>query len=91
MKIKSWSVFLEEDHYPTSSYKLQGFVYGHPKISDGMFMYSEDTVSIIDKGTHKVVKTQDGLVYELYKEEVNPKYETQFPNSYEKLRVFGKE
>lgn len=91
IRIKNWSVFLEEAKYPateTHSYKIQGRVYGDSRLYDGAFTYSSEIVKITDKGTHKEVITDDGSVYELRKEDVDPEYEKQFPNCYDRLRCF---
>lgn len=93
IRIKNWSVFLEgEDNKYLApelhSYRLQGRVYGHPKFNDGDPVYTSEIVKITDKGTHKEVMTKSGSVYELYKEDVNPECEKQFPNYYNRLNCF---
>lgn len=90
IRLKNWSIFLEDNKYlapELRSYRLQGNVYGHPKFNDGDPIYTSKIVKITDKGTHKEVITQSDSVYELYKEDVDPNCEKQFPDYYERLHL----
>lgn len=89
--LKNWSVFSNNNDGfkppELSSFRLQGNVYGHPRFDDGDPVNTSRIVEITDKGTHKEVVTYSGSVYMLYKENVDPKCEEQFPNYYERLSL----
>lgn len=50
-------------------------------------MHTSRIVGIEDKGTHKEATTASGSIYELYKEDVDPAAERQFPGYYERLKM----
>ncbi len=89
IRLKKWSVFSDGIWYtaPELCSNQFGKVYGHPKSNDSGFIDSSRIVKITDKGTHKEVETWDGSVFELYKEDVDPEYEKQFLNCYERLKL----
>lgn len=90
MRLKNWSVFSDGGKYLAPElhvYRLSGNVYGHSRFKDGDPVYTSRIIEISDKGTHKEVRTQSGSIYELYKEDVNPECEKQFPNYYERLKM----
>lgn len=94
MRLKNWSVFSEGSDFQAPELwtkRLQGYVYGHARFKDGDHINTSSIVGIVDKGTHKEAKTQSGSVYELYKEDVDPECEKQFPNYYDKLKMIRKE
>ena len=89
-RLKNWSVFSDGDNFTAPELwtkRLQGNVYGHPRFKDGDPVNTSGIIEIIDKGTHKEVKTQSGSVYELYKVDIDPECEKQFPNYYERLKL----
>lgn len=88
MKLKNWSVFSKGSEFlppELQSPHLQGNVYGNDKFPDGAYVHTSRIVSIEDKEAHKEATTASGSIYELYKEDVDPAAERQFPGYYERL------
>lgn len=91
MKLKNWSItngvnpnFVAPE---MTHFHLQGNVYGHPRFNDGDPVITSRIFEINDKGDYKEVITRSGAVYELYKEDVDPECEKQFPNYYDRLKL----
>lgn len=89
MRLKNWSLsvgtgneFLAPE---LQSPHLQGNVYGHDVFPKGAYVHTSRIVRIEDKRTHKEATTVSGSIYELYKEDVDPAAERQFPGYYERL------
>lgn len=90
MKLKNWSVFRRGNPFSPpelQSPHLQGNVYGNERFPDGAHVNTSRIVTIEDKGTHKEATTASGSVYELYKDDVDPAAERQFPGYYERLKM----
>lgn len=83
MRIENWSLL---NVYPYTAPECQqpslnGDVFGHPDISDGMNI----TTSSVKKVENGIAETYSGSFYELGV--VNPEYEAQFPNALERLNA----
>ena len=89
MRLKNWSVTQNGDNFFTApeliSYCLEGEVYGHPRFNDGDSVVTSRITEVNDKGDHKEVVTRSGSVYELYKEDVDPRAEEMYPGYYERF------
>ena len=86
--LKNWCVGGDNWTAPECrAYHLYGEVYGHPNFEDGASVKTSRIVAIEDKGDHKEVSTGSGSVYVLYKDDVNPEYEKEYPNAYERLSM----
>ena len=82
-RLKNWSV--RSDF--SSLNQLWGNVYGHPRFEDGKLVSTSYITDIKEVGDHKEVTTFSGSVYHLYKEDVDPEAEKQFPGYYERLSM----
>lgn len=71
------------------TYHLQGNAYGHPRFEDGDPVNTSRIVEVNDRGDYKEVTTRSGSVYALYKEDVDPECEREYPNYYERLKLEG--
>lgn len=91
IRLKNWSMFQGEPSgfQPPElrAVYLQGNAYGHPRFSDGSFVSTSRIIKIEDKVEYKEATTRSGSVYQLYKENVDPKAEEQFPNYYDRLKI----
>lgn len=91
IRLKNWSVFSNDNNGfrppELTLFHLQGNAYGHPRFNDGDPVNTSRIVQITDKGTHKEAVTYSGSVYALYKEDVDPQCEEQFPDYYERLKL----
>lgn len=91
MKLKNWSVTSDVDLLYTAPelmhYHLQGDVYGHPRFNDGDPVTTSRIIEINDKGDYKEAITRSGSVYELHKEDVDPRAEEEYSNYYERLKI----
>ena len=91
MKLKNWSIVSDViSNYAApeiSHYYLQGNVYGNPKFEDGSNVITSRIMEIIHKGDHKEAITRSGSIYELYKEDVDPACEKQYPNYYKRVKM----
>lgn len=89
--LKNWSVFASNDNgfRPPEMlrFHLQGNVYGHPRFNDGDPVNTSRIVGLKDYGDHKEAETKSGTVYCLFREDVDPEAEKQYPNYYERLKV----
>lgn len=91
MKLNNWSLSggIGSEFLPPElqTPHLQGDVYGNDRFPDGTYVHTSRIVAIEDKGTHKEAITESGSVYEIYKEDVDPAAEKQFPGYYERLEM----
>lgn len=91
IRLKNLSVFQREPSGfqppEMGAFCLQGNAYGHPRFDDGTYVHTSRIVDIQDKGECKEAITHSGSVYQLYKEDVDPNAEKQFPNYYERLKI----
>ena len=91
IKLKNWSVYMNNHEGfkapELATYHLQGYVYGHSRFNDGDPVTTSRIVEIRDEGDHKEAVTRSGSVYFLYKEDVNPECEKEYPNSYDRLKL----
>ena len=86
--LKNWCVGGDNWMAPECrTYRLHGNVYGHSRFDDGSPVTTSRIVAIKDKGDHKEVSTGSGSVYMLYKDDVDPDYEKEYPNAYERLSM----
>jgi hypothetical protein len=65
---------------------LRGYVYGHDRFDDETLVNTLSIVDIINCGTYKVVETRNTL-YKVLPEDVDPDYEVEFNNAYERLSM----
>ena len=83
IRIEFWSVITTNANPYAApeliSPRLQGRVYGHPRIKDGEYV-STSTIIGVKNG---LVLTRSGSEYQLG--EVDPDYESAFPNAKERL------
>lgn len=91
IRLKNWSVFQREPSGfqppELGAFCLQGNAYGHPRFNNGQIVNTSRIVDIQDKGEYKEATTRSGSVYQLYKEDVDPRAEKEFPNYYERLKI----
>jgi len=82
-ELRNWDVGYNSPN--SSTLRLRGEVYGHPKHKDGRFIVTSRIVSI----SNGVFTTLSGSKYRITKEGVNPAYEEKYPNAFD--RLFSKE
>ena len=87
LTLKNWSVTSEDLYLPPELQKrrLQGTVYGHPRIPDGHFVTTSPIVQVSECNGCKVVTTRSGSQYHLYPADVDPEAERIYPDYYNRL------
>lgn len=93
IRLKNWSIYMDDcvgwRAPELFTYHLQGNAYGHPRFEDGDPVSTSSIVEINDRGDYKEATTRSGSVYGLYKEDVDPECEIEYPNYYERLKLEG--
>lgn len=86
--IKNWSILNGWNYSVPEVTKnvLRGDAYGHDRFEDGTLVNTSTIVEIINCGTYKIVETRNTL-YKVLPEDVDPDYEAEFNNAYERLSV----
>ena len=88
MILKNWSLVFRDPYCAPELQKpaLHGKVYGHRRFLDGSSITTSTVVGITEDGK---IKTYSGSEYELG--DVDPRYESMFPNAKDRLIKSAKE
>ena len=93
--MKNWSVTTNANGFLAPEMVqclLQGEIHNDSskRFKDGDSIITSAIQQIVDCGTHKVVSTTN-TNYEVYPQDVDPRYEVAYPDAYARLQIICKE
>lgn len=89
--LKKWSVGCRNPYIAPELQKpcLNGDVYNHPnseRFPNGKYITTSSIQSIVDHDEYKEIQTHN-TSYVIYPENVDPEYEKEYPNAYQRLSI----